>query len=143
MEQYLIGFRCRMLEKLWLYQNSIEKLEGLDYACALVELQLQSNKIKKVEGISRLINLEGLYLTGNPIEDLDDMKEIGTLPRLKKLAFTCEYFQACPVSEIPGYKDFVLSTVGSPYLEMLDSEYLETEDVDDSRKHYMQKAMEL
>ena len=104
---------------------------------------MEGNRIRTVENVAKLISLEGFFLSGNPIADLDDLKELSSLPVLKRVAFACENFEAAPVSEIGGYRNFVLSTCGSPYLEVVDSETLGGEERSAARNEYMQRMMEL
>lgn len=61
--------------------------------------------------MSRLVNLQILELSENPIETFDSVSEIIRLTNLKKLSFECEHFGSCPVVEIPGYRNYVLSTL--------------------------------
>ncbi len=107
---------------MYLYSNEICNFSGLEYLTALRELILSDNNITKVEGCNRLPNLELLSLSQNPLNDLDDIKDISNLPHLKSLDFGVEDFAYCNICEIKGYKDFVLTTATSPYLEQIDGE---------------------
>ena len=103
---------------------------GLITINKLKELHLQDNLISKVENWIKVPNLQKLYLSGNKIKNLNDLKDVEHLRQLKRLAFACENFAPCPVSEIEGYKQYVLTVCSqSPYLEMLDSEYLSEDDI--------------
>lgn len=113
-----------MLERLHLYQNQIRKIENLDSNLGLKELHLQCNEIKRVENVSRLVNLQILCLSENPIDSLDAISDVGTLPSLRQLTFQCEHFGACAVTEIPGYRSYVLSTIQSKSVfALLDGEW--------------------
>ena len=121
---------CLHLEKLFLYSNKIGTISNLGNNKKLKELYLQDNLISKVTWCSKLPNLQVLLLSGNRIKNLNDLKDIENLSLLSKLSFSCENFGACPVAEISGYRQYVLSVcTKSPYLQVLDSEYLTEEDV--------------
>ena len=76
----------------------------------LRELNLSGNKIRKVENIGNiLVNLQTLMLSDNKIEYFEDINEISQFPSLRKLAFNCENFGECPVSEIENYREYVLN----------------------------------
>ena len=49
--------QCVLLERVSMYQNQIRRIEGMEGARGLKELNLQDNQIKRVENISRLVNL--------------------------------------------------------------------------------------
>lgn len=52
-------------------------------------------------------------LSDNKIEYFEDINEISQLPSLQKLAFTCENFGECPVTELDNYREYVLSQLNS------------------------------
>jgi len=56
-----------------------------------------------------LINLNTLNLSANKIEYFEDINEVAMLPRLRKLAFDCEHFGECPVTDLDNYRDYVLN----------------------------------
>jgi hypothetical protein len=64
-----------------------------------------------VENVARLVNLQILSLSGNPLDSLDSLAEIAGLPMLRQLTFRCEHFSKCPVTELQGYRSYVLSTI--------------------------------
>ena len=49
---------CPALEKLFLVENLIRKLKGLDRLVNLKELHLHSNRIARIEGLKKLQKLE-------------------------------------------------------------------------------------
>lgn len=132
------------LEKLSLTWNKIGNISGLKNNTKLKELGLQENLITKVEGCLSMPNLQYLYLSGNKIKNLNDLKDIENLRQLKKLTFACENFCPCPVAEIQGYRQYVLTVCSqSPSLEMLDSEYLTEEDISYSKNEFVESILEL
>lgn len=58
------------LTELWLNENFITKLEGLENLTQLKSLYLCFNQISKIEGLNNLKNLEVLWLCNNSIEVL-------------------------------------------------------------------------
>ena len=56
------------LTELWLNENAITKIEGLDKCINLRSLYICYNEIKKIEGIEDLKNIENLWLCNNQIE---------------------------------------------------------------------------
>lgn len=110
----------------------------------LKELYLQDNLISKVSGWSKLTNLQILLLSGNKIKNLNDLKDIENLPQLKRLSFAWESFYPCPVTEISGYRQYVLSVCAkSPYLQVLDTEFLSEEDLNWAKNEFIECVLEL
>lgn len=70
-------------------------------------------------------------LSGNPITELDDLKDISTLSQLRELTLDCGLFQSCTVTEICNYREYVLSSVASPYFEQLDQLFLSEDEKND------------
>eukprot|EP00066_Takifugu_rubripes_P002601 XP_003964633.1 PREDICTED: leucine-rich repeat-containing protein 48 [Takifugu rubripes] len=69
----------KSLAKLYLNNNSIEKIEGLEYLINLKLLDLSSNNIKNIEGLENLRKLEMLLLAKNKIsviENMDTLEEL-------------------------------------------------------------------
>ncbi|CDW78940.1 leucine-rich repeat-containing protein 9-like [Stylonychia lemnae] len=132
------------LEKAFLFSNQIRKIEGLDNNLALKELHLQDNQIKKVDNVSRLVSLQTLLLSQNPIESLDQLSEISKLPNLRQLSFKCEHFDPCPVSELSGYKNYVLSTVlQKDKLQKLDCDKVDQGDFQAAQSEFMEQILKL
>jgi len=70
------------LERLYLHDNKISTIEGLDTLTHLTVLKLQRNNIKKIEGLDHLTNLITLSVAWNDIEKiegLDKLENLGTL----------------------------------------------------------------
>jgi hypothetical protein len=109
--------------------NRIRKIEKLEANLALKELHLQANDIKRVEGLSRLVNLQVLNLSENPIDSLDALTEVGELPSVRQLSLRCEHFAPCPVTEVAGYRSYILSTIQSKSVfARLDKEWVTQDD---------------
>jgi Leucine-rich repeat (LRR) protein len=134
---------CNNLRKLWLYSNNISKLENLDSNSYLQELWLQDNKIKVIENLENLINLQELHLSENLFNSLHSISKISCLSIIHTLSFGGLDFCPCPVYKQDGYKPYVLTTVTSEYLRILDGEYVSSDIKDGIKKDYMQEAIRL
>jgi len=65
------------LEVLWLNDNKLESLEGLNTNFRIKHIYLQNNKLKTLEGsLDKLNHLETLLLFNNELRDLDKVLEI-------------------------------------------------------------------
>ena len=133
---------CPLLTKLWLFSNQITKIENLESNSKLKQLYLQDNQISKLENLETLVNLQELHISQNPIRDFSSLNHLSELPLLKVLEIAGHDFDPCPVSKYEGYRNFVLSTVGS-YLEVLDGEQVHPVTKETARKEYIQEALKL
>ena len=84
-----------------------------------------------------------LSLAQNPLNDLDDVKDIANLPLLKELDFGGPDFLPCNICEIPGYKEFVLTTASSSFLAMVDGVSVSPEDRGSAQNEYVSSVLEL
>ena len=67
---------CKRIQVLYLYDNRIERLAGLEVLSrSLTQLYLQNNAITKMEGLHCLPKLTKLYLDGNSIQRLEGLEE--------------------------------------------------------------------
>ena len=99
---------CHKLEKLHLYCNEIEKIGGLENCIVLKELNLSSNLVSSIENLSRQVHLHSLFISANPIEQLSQISSLAQLPALRKLFLACDNFGVSPVTQTPGYRNYVL-----------------------------------
>ena len=78
----LTQYNLENLTHLYLNDNNIKRIEGLENLKNLEYLDLSSNHIEKIEGLERLTNLEELHFEGNKIkriEGLDNLINLRTL----------------------------------------------------------------
>ncbi|KAJ0403518.1 hypothetical protein P43SY_010061 [Pythium insidiosum] len=75
-------YHCPNLKVLYMYDNEIEAIEGLDRVCQMTHLHLQNNLIAKMEQLDSLTLLEKLYLEGNRIERLEGLGNCVALQEL-------------------------------------------------------------
>ena len=64
------------LQHLWLQGNRIERIEGLDALKELRHLWLENNRIERIEGLESLKKLKKLHLGGNPVAGTRDKLEL-------------------------------------------------------------------
>ena len=60
---------------MFLYNNNIENLTGIEQLTELEQLYVQCNQITSIKPIEQLINLKELYVNDNRIETLDGLTE--------------------------------------------------------------------
>lgn len=99
---------CPRLKKLWLFQNKISELSDLHSVPELQELWIQANNITSLEGLDHSQQIQNLGLSGNPINDYSEVKKLAALTNLRDLSLSDIHFGRCPVTDEPGYKEFVL-----------------------------------
>ena len=104
---------------------------------------MQDNKITKVENLENLVNLQEIHLSENPFSSFNSISKISSLSIIHTLSFGGLDFSPAPVYKQEGYKSFVLTTVTSDYLRVLDGEYVSNETKEGVRKDYMQEAIRL
>jgi len=102
------------LKELYLGENFLTKIEGLEHVPNLTILDISYNKIEKLEGIDQLKQLEELWLNTNKIEnfaDLDILKHNSTLKTV--------YLASNPVALFPSYRQKIMELI--PELEQIDA----------------------
>lgn len=102
---------CPQLRRLWLNGNCIRRIEGLYPVGGLRELWLQKNYIEEITGLESLVNLSVLGLAGNNIDSFKDLDRLAFLPSLTKVSFDDIHFGTCPVASRHGYRDFIIRKV--------------------------------
>lgn len=101
------------LEELYLAENKLEKIENLQTLKKLKTLDISFNYLSKLENLEELTSLEELWVTHNKIHDFSDFEHIKELKSLK-----CIYFELCPVSKNPGYRQQVMDW--APQINQID-----------------------
>lgn len=71
------------LEQLFLCQNEVSRIEGLDDLAHLTNLELGANRIKEIQNLEKLQSLEMLWLAKNRIPKLENL---GSLSNLRLLS---------------------------------------------------------
>ncbi|CAM9352214.1 unnamed protein product [Phaeothamnion confervicola] len=73
---------CPLLEEVYVAQNRIRVIEGLDGATRLRKLDLGANRIRRIEGLANCMVLEELWLGKNKIDVIANLDTLGQLRRL-------------------------------------------------------------
>jgi protein TilB len=100
---------CRHLKILYLQNNLIEKMEGLNKLVELEYLNMAVNSVSKIEGLKRCESLNKLDLTLNFV-DLEDLKE--SLENLEWCPFMTDlYMTGNPCTDWPNYRAYTIAKV--------------------------------
>ncbi|CAD8042989.1 unnamed protein product [Paramecium primaurelia] len=102
------------LEVVWLNENQLTSIKGIEQNFRIKHLYLQKNKISTLEGLQNLKHLETLSLFNNELRDLE--KNLLILKEFPGLT-TLDLFNN-PVAEEPYYRNRVISAL--PQLQLLD-----------------------
>ncbi|NXC09625.1 LRC23 protein, partial [Orthonyx spaldingii] len=116
------GLGVSKLKKLYLAQNTIGSLEGLEGFEQLETLHLRDNKLEALDGFSDSMKcLQYLNLRSNGIKSFQEVEKLQVLPMLQALVL-----MENPCSEQPEYRLEVLSRL--PRLQRLDKELIEEDE---------------
>jgi len=100
---------CRHLKILYLQNNLIAKMEGLNKLVELEYLNMAVNSVSKIEGLKRCESLNKLDLTLNFV-DLEDLKE--SLENLEWCPFMTDlYMTGNPCTDWPNYRAYTIAKV--------------------------------
>uniref|UniRef100_A0A8C9L4K9 Nischarin n=1 Tax=Serinus canaria TaxID=9135 RepID=A0A8C9L4K9_SERCA len=96
------------LVHLDLSYNKLTSLEGVHTKLGNIKtLNLAGNQLERLCGLNKLYSLVNLDLSNNKIEQIDEVKNIGSLPCLEKVMLSSN-----PLSIIPDYRTKVLAQFG-------------------------------
>ncbi|XP_048813326.1 nischarin isoform X2 [Lagopus muta] len=96
------------LVHLDLSYNKLTSLEGVHTKLGNIKtLNLAGNQLESLYGLNKLYSLVNLDLSSNKIEQIDEVKNIGSLPCLEKVVLSSN-----PLSIIPDYRTKVLAQFG-------------------------------
>lgn len=116
------GINLPKLKNLYLAQNLLKKVEGLENLSNLTTLHLRDNQIETLDGFSKeMKSLQYLNLRGNMIGDLAELAKLRDLPKLRALVLLDN-----PCADETDYRQEAL--VQMAHLERLDKEFYEDED---------------
>jgi hypothetical protein len=118
------------LSILWLNNNNLTDIRGLDDNIRLKYLYLHENRIQSLSGssLSQLSYLETLTLNGNQLLSLEEvLQELKYLRSLK----TLDLFDN-PISQEDNYRLLVLSEM--PWLQSLDRQIITKKELKESKK---------
>ncbi|XP_072193649.1 leucine-rich repeat-containing protein 23 isoform X2 [Excalfactoria chinensis] len=113
------GLHLPKLKSLYLAQNTIRSLEGLEALEQLSTLHLRDNELETLDGFSSSMKcLQYLNLRNNGISSLQEVAKLQVLPMLQALVLMDN-----PCSDDTNYQQEVL--VQLPHLKRLDKEPVE------------------
>ncbi|CAG9854303.1 unnamed protein product [Phyllotreta striolata] len=111
-----LGKRRKFLSRsIWLSNNNLRSLSNLDgfveeileYPEELGWIDLSFNKIQTIdECILKFKNMKIIYLHGNNISDLEEIKKLQSLDKLKSLTI-----HGNPIADQSNYRQFVITTL--------------------------------
>ena len=63
------------MKNLFLFNNKIQCLKGIEALTALEQLYVQFNRIESLEPVTHLLNLQEVYIHNNNLTSLDGLTE--------------------------------------------------------------------
>ncbi|NXO03620.1 LRC23 protein, partial [Rhinopomastus cyanomelas] len=122
------GLNLPKLKHLYLAQNKIRSLEGLEGLEQLATLHLRNNQLENLDGFcSSMKCLQYLNLRDNGISSLQEVAKLKVLPMLQALVLLGN-----PCSDEPDYRLEVLVLL--PYLQRLDKDLFEPDEQAEANK---------
>ncbi|XP_012615890.1 leucine-rich repeat-containing protein 23 isoform X2 [Microcebus murinus] len=117
-----LGINLPKLKNLYLAQNLLKKVEGLENLSNLTTLHLRDNHIETLNGFSgEMKSLQYLNLRGNMVADLGELAKLRDLPKLRALVLLDN-----PCADETDYRQEAL--VQMAHLERLDKDFYEEEE---------------
>lgn len=102
------------LSELYLSENGIEQIEGLENNTKLETLDLAKNRIKKIENVSHLKDMTEFWINDNQV---GDWKCLDNLKHNEKLETV--YLERNPIASDVQYRKKVMLTI--PWLQKIDA----------------------
>lgn len=99
---------CKSLKNLYLYNNHIRVIEGIDKFKNLTHLYLENNKISQIEGLPEGC-LQKLYLNENDIEVIENLDRASNLTELHVASQRLPPYQ--PLRFAPSVIDTIASSL--------------------------------
>ncbi|XP_026948842.1 leucine-rich repeat-containing protein 23 [Sagmatias obliquidens] len=132
-----VGINLPKLKNLFLAQNLLKKVEGLESLSNLTTLHLRDNQIETLSGFSKeMESLQYLNLRGNMVADLGELAKLRNLPKLRALVLLDN-----PCTDENDYRREALVQVA--HLERLDKDFYEEEEraeADEIRQRVKEEA---
>ena len=98
------------LEKLWVMDNQIRAIEGLENLTKLRKLNLAQNRIEFIGmSLENNVALEDLNLACNYIGSFRDIPPLDKLPKLTSLSFNDPHFGDNPLCHLCNYQTYTLN----------------------------------
>lgn len=97
------------LEILWLNNNKIKIVDGINKLLNLKTLNLACNNINSIkDAFITLTSLENLNLSGNPITSFREILYLMPIKSLRKLSLNDPVYGYCPVAILSNYQTYCL-----------------------------------
>ncbi|XP_004448549.1 leucine-rich repeat-containing protein 23 [Dasypus novemcinctus] len=117
-----LGINLPKLKNLYLAQNLLKKVEGLEKLSNLTTLHLRDNQIETLSGFSKeMKSLQYLNLRGNMVSDLGELAKLRDLPKLRAMVLLDN-----PCTDESDYRQEALVQIA--HLERLDKDFYEEEE---------------
>jgi hypothetical protein len=108
MDPVVLG-RLTKRRTLWLNDNAIQRVQGLEALGALTSLWLGANRIPSIcDALTTNANLEELNLAGNLISNFKDIPNLARMRRLTSLCFSEPHFGDNPLCSLCNYQTYLL-----------------------------------
>ncbi|XP_037370329.1 gamma-enolase isoform X3 [Talpa occidentalis] len=133
-----LGINLPKLKNLFLAQNQLKKVEGLENLSNLTTLHLRNNQIDTLSGFSKeMKSLQYLNLRNNMVADLGELAKLQDLPKLRALVLMDN-----PCADENDYRQEALVQIAQ--LERLDKDFFEEEDRAEAEdiRHRMKEELE-
>jgi Leucine-rich repeat (LRR) protein len=132
--------RLTKLERLWLCNNAIPRIEGLETLTNLTELNLARNKIERVGDVFKANPmLTSLNIADNGVGSFKEVSYLARLPTLKDLSLSDPHWGENPITSLCNYQTYVLFNIQQ--LTSLDTLVLAEETKQLAEATYMKKRM--
>jgi Leucine-rich repeat (LRR) protein len=139
--QHIKGLEtCHSLTKLWLDSNEIQSIKGLSGLKSLQDLNLACNLISTIgTGLDSLAYLKELNLSANRIGSFKEVLNLSRLPKLESVSFSDANYGENPICLLCNYSTYVLFHL--PTLSKLDTKYVTDDERQHSESTFMKKRM--
>ena len=139
MEPAVLG-RLLNLQTLWMNDNAIERIQGLEALTALTTLWLAGNRIGSIcDALTGNSQLEEVNLAGNLVSNFKDIPNLARMRRLGTLSFAEPHFGDNPLCSLCNYQTYLLFHM--VHLRMFDSVVITDELRQLAEATYMKKKM--
>jgi protein phosphatase 1 regulatory subunit 7 len=91
------------LEELYISDNGLTCIEGLDSLKSLKVLDLSNNQIEHIENMQGMVNLEEFWFSNNNLKNWEDLEKLTQLSKLK-----CLYLEHNPIYYISNKKPSII-----------------------------------
>jgi hypothetical protein len=97
---------CGDLRELWIQNNKITRITGLEHLCNLQVLGLAANRLflcAKLKSEARA-PFTNYHHDPTRIADFQDLQTLSSLPTLRDLSMSDPHFGTCPIAKAQGYR---------------------------------------